>query len=72
MPSIERLACMSDEQLRAVPCFVVGRSGVGEVAFLYLGRRCAAAAGVLPLLQTEMASECSHCSAATLLLLGQE
>lgn len=38
VPSIERLARMSDAQLRAVPRLVVGRSGVGEVTFLYPGR----------------------------------
>ncbi|PRW57893.1 type I polyketide synthase [Chlorella sorokiniana] len=35
VPSMERLACMSDAELRAVPRLVIGRSGVGEIAYLY-------------------------------------
>jgi acyl carrier protein len=35
VPSARRLARLTDAQLAAVPRFVVGRAGVGEVAFLY-------------------------------------
>lgn len=35
VPSIRRLRTMTNEQLRNVPRFVIGRYGVGEVAFLY-------------------------------------
>lgn len=34
-PSIRRLQHMSDDELAAVPRFVIGRANVGEVAFLY-------------------------------------
>ena len=35
VPSIRRLQRMRSEELAAVPRFVIGRAGVGEVAFLY-------------------------------------
>jgi acyl carrier protein len=35
VPSVRRMQRMSTSQLRALPRFVVGRAGVGEVAFLY-------------------------------------
>lgn len=35
VPSLKRLARLSDSELRQVPRFVIGRQGVGEVAFLY-------------------------------------
>lgn len=37
VPSLRRLQRLSDAELRAVPRFVVGREGVGEVSFLYPG-----------------------------------
>lgn len=35
VPSMRRLRRMTDAELRAVPRLVVGRQGVGEIAFLY-------------------------------------
>ena len=35
VPSIKRLQRMSDSELREVPRFVIGRQGLGEIAFLY-------------------------------------
>lgn len=45
VPSIRQLARASDEQLKAVSRFVIGRKDLGEVAFIYPGgaarrRRC--------------------------------
>lgn len=35
VPSLRRLQVMSDDQLESLPRFVIGRIGVGEIAFLY-------------------------------------
>ena len=35
VPSIKRLQRMSEEELKQVPRFVIGRQGYGEIAFLY-------------------------------------
>lgn len=48
IPSMRRLQRLSDADLRAVPQFLIGREGVGEISFLYPG-------GLL------LCASCYHC-----------